>query len=46
MLPDELRDKKQENEFLQKNKDSLPEKIIKLNWLIILFLKKQRLEIM
>ena len=29
MLPDELRDKKQENEFLQKNKDSLPEKIIK-----------------
>ena len=29
MLPDELRDKKQENEFLQKNKDLLPEKIIK-----------------
>ena len=28
MLPDELRDKKQENEFLKKNKDSLPEKII------------------
>ncbi|MDC0856954.1 Trm112 family protein [Candidatus Nitrosopelagicus sp.] len=29
MLPDELRDKKQEEEFLKKNKDSLPEKITK-----------------
>ena len=29
MLPDELRDKKQEDEFLKKNKDSLPEKITK-----------------
>ena len=29
MLPDELRDKKQEDEFLKRNKDSLPEKIIK-----------------
>jgi len=29
MLPDELRDKKQENEFLQRNRESLPEKIIK-----------------
>ena len=27
MLPDELRDKKQEEEFLRKNKESLPEKI-------------------
>ena len=29
MLPDELRDKKQEEEFLIKNKESLPEKITK-----------------
>ena len=28
MLPDELRDKKQELEFLKINKDTLPEKII------------------
>ena len=28
MLPDELRDKKQELEFLKTNKDNLPEKII------------------
>ena len=28
MLPDELRDKKQEMEFLKNNKDLLPEKII------------------
>ena len=28
MLPDELRDKKQEMEFLKNNKDGLPEKII------------------
>ena len=28
MLPDELRDKKQEIEFLKTNKDKLPEKII------------------
>ena len=28
MLPDELRDKKQEMEFLKTNKDKLPEKII------------------
>ena len=28
MLPDELRDKKQEIEFLKKFKDQLPEKII------------------
>ncbi len=28
MLPDELRDKKQEIEFLKKSKDQLPEKII------------------
>ena len=28
MLPDELRDKKQEIEFLKKYKDTLPEKII------------------
>ncbi len=28
MLPDELRDKKQEIEFLKTNKDNLPEKII------------------
>ena len=27
MLPDELRDKKQDLEFLKMNKDSLPEKI-------------------
>ena len=27
MLPDELRNKKQDLEFLKKNKDSLPEKI-------------------
>jgi len=27
MLPDELRDKKQDLEFLEKNKSSLPEKI-------------------
>ncbi len=29
MLPDELRDKKQDMEFLEKNKDDLPQKIIK-----------------
>ena len=29
MLPDELRDKKQEIEFLKNNKDNLPEKIVK-----------------
>ena len=29
MLPDELRDKKQDIDFLTKNKDQLPEKIIK-----------------
>ena len=29
MLPDELRDKKQDIEFLKKNQDKLPEKIIK-----------------
>ena len=29
MLPDELRNKKQEEEFLTKNKDLLPEKITK-----------------
>jgi hypothetical protein len=28
MLPDDLRDKKLEMEFLNKNKDQLPEKII------------------
>ena len=28
MLPDELRDKKQEMEFLKTNKDKLPDKII------------------
>ena len=28
MLPDELRDKKQEMEFLKNNKNALPEKII------------------
>lgn len=28
MLPDELRDKKQDIEFLNKNKNKLPEKII------------------
>ena len=28
MLPDELRDKKQEMEFLKNNKNNLPEKII------------------
>ena len=28
MLLDELRDKKQEDEFLKRNKESLPEKII------------------
>jgi len=28
MLPDELRDKKQEMEFLKNNKNTLPEKII------------------
>lgn len=28
MLPDELRDKKQEREFLKKHKDTLPDKII------------------
>jgi len=28
MLPDELRNKKQEMEFLRNNKDALPEKII------------------
>ncbi len=30
MLPDELRDKKQEIEFLKNNKERLPEKILKL----------------
>lgn len=29
LLPDELRDKKQDIEFLSKNQDRLPEKIIK-----------------
>jgi uncharacterized protein YbaR (Trm112 family) len=29
MLPDELRDKKQDMDFLQKNKQVLPQKIIK-----------------
>lgn len=29
MLPDELRDKKQDMEFLEKNIESLPQKIIK-----------------
>jgi len=29
MLPDELRDKKQDMEFLERNKDVLPQKIIK-----------------
>jgi len=29
MLPDELRDKKQDLDFLKKNQDKLPEKIIK-----------------
>ena len=29
MLPDELRDKKQDIEFLEKNKQKLPERIIK-----------------
>ena len=29
MLPDDLRDKNHEVDFLQKNKDTLPEKIIK-----------------
>jgi uncharacterized protein YbaR (Trm112 family) len=29
MLPDELRDKKQDIDFLEKNKEKLPEKIIK-----------------
>ena len=29
MLPDELRDKKQEIGFLKNNKDNLPEKIVK-----------------
>ena len=29
MLPDELRDKKQDIEFLKKNQEKLPEKIIK-----------------
>ena len=29
MLPDELREKEQDMDFLNKNKDSLPEKIIK-----------------
>ncbi|MEW6042957.1 MAG: Trm112 family protein [Thermoproteota archaeon] len=29
MLPDELRDKKQDMSFLEKNKESLPQKIIK-----------------
>ena len=28
LVPDELRDKKQENEFLKRNKEALPEKII------------------
>ncbi|HEX9846269.1 MAG TPA: Trm112 family protein [Candidatus Nitrosotenuis sp.] len=29
MLPDELRDKKQDIDFLEKNKEDLPQKIIK-----------------
>jgi uncharacterized protein YbaR (Trm112 family) len=29
MLPDELRDKKQDMDFLEKNKENLPQKIIK-----------------
>jgi len=29
MLPDELRDKKQDMDFLNKNQEKLPEKIIK-----------------
>ncbi|MDE1863365.1 MAG: Trm112 family protein [Thaumarchaeota archaeon] len=29
MLPDELRDKNQDMEFLKKNKDALPEKIVR-----------------
>jgi uncharacterized protein YbaR (Trm112 family) len=29
MLPDELRDKKQDMDFLEKNKSNLPQKIIK-----------------
>lgn len=29
MLPDELRDKKQDMDFLKKNQDKLPDKIIK-----------------
>lgn len=29
MLPDELRDKKQDMDFLEKNKQNLPQKIIK-----------------
>lgn len=29
MLPDELRDKKQDIDFLEKNKEGLPQKIIK-----------------
>lgn len=29
MLPDELRDKKQDIDFLEKNRDNLPQKIIK-----------------
>ena len=29
MLPDELRDKKQEMDFLKNNQENLPEKIIK-----------------
>lgn len=29
MLPDELRDKKQDMEFLEKNRQTLPQKIIK-----------------
>ena len=29
MLPDELRDKKQDNKFLKNNTESLPEKIVK-----------------
>jgi hypothetical protein len=29
MLPDELRDKKQDIDFLEKNKSNLPQKIIK-----------------
>jgi hypothetical protein len=28
MLPDELRDRKQEDEFLKRNREVLPEKII------------------